>query len=387
MKIAIFTETFLPKIDGMVTITCLLLDHLRRIDADVIVFAAGERVNEYAGYPVVSMPGVPAPMYPELQLALPGRGVYQRLRDFAPDVIHIMNPVMSGLRGIQFAKGLRKPLVMSFHTHLMNMARFYGYGMFEGVLWALHRLAYQQADVVLATSRHAVADLEAHGFGKVRLWRRGVDWAQFSPAFASEAMRRRMTDNQPEKTLLLSAGRLAPEKQVEQIKAVLDAVPGVHLAIVGDGPHRETLERVYAGYPVTFMGYMTGDELSAAYASADVFMFPSSSIETFGLVAAEAMASGVPVVASRVGGMPEIIESGINGYLFPENDTAQMVAGVRALVENPDQRRAFGVRARESVSRLSWAAIMDELFALYADIIQADAALKKTRRASIAWGE
>jgi glycosyltransferase involved in cell wall biosynthesis len=241
--------------------------------------------------------------------------------------------------------------------------------MFEGVLWHLHRLAYRQADVVLATSRHAVADLEAHGFGTVKLWRRGVDWEQFSPAFASDAMRRRMTDDQPGKTLLLSAGRLAPEKQVEQIRHVLDAVPGVHLAIVGDGPHRAALEQTYAGYPVTFMGYMSGDDLSAAYASADLFLFPSSSIETFGLVAAEAMASGVPVVASRVGGMPEIIESGVNGYLFPENDTAKMVEQARDLIEHPDKRRAFGERARQSISRLSWHAIMDELFALYTDLM------------------
>ena len=368
-RIAIFTETFLPKLDGMVTITRLLLEHLRRVDADVILFAAGERVSEYAGYPVVSMPGVPAPMYPELQLALPGRAVRQRLIDFDPDVIHVMNPVMSGLRGVQFARQMRKLLVMSFHTHLMQMARFYGYGMFEGLLWWLHRQAYRRADVVMATSKHAAADLTAHGFGDVWVWRRGVDVARFSPSFATDAMRRRLSDNQPEKTLLLSAGRLAPEKQVEQIRPVLDALPGVHLAIVGDGPYRRELERVYAGYPVTFAGFMTGDELSAAYASADIFVFPSSSIETFGLVAAEAMASGVATVASRVGGMPEIIESGVNGYLFTENDTAHMVELVRDLVENPARRRAFGVRGRQTLEKISWTAIMDELFAVYDTVI------------------
>jgi glycosyltransferase involved in cell wall biosynthesis len=369
MKIAIFTETFLPKIDGMVTITCLLLDHLRRVDAEVTLFVSGKRVSEYAGYPVVSMPGVPAPMYPELQLALPGRSVYRQLRDFDPDLIHIMNPVMSGLRAIEYAYSLDKPLVMSFHTHLMEMARFYGYGVFEGTLWALHRLAYGYSDRVLVTSKRMAEDLDAHGIANPWIWRRGVDVERFSPDYASDDMRSRLTDNQPDRTILLSVGRLAPEKQVEQIRHTLECVPNVHLAIIGDGPHRKHLESVYAGYPVTFVGYMTGHDLSVAYASADLFVFPSSSIETFGLVAAEAMASGTPVVASRVGGMPEIIVDGQNGYLFDENDTATMTQRVRELVENPAKREQFGIEARQTMQSLGWTAIMDELFVLYREMI------------------
>jgi glycosyltransferase involved in cell wall biosynthesis len=369
MKIAIFTETFLPKIDGQVTITCLLLDHLRRIGADVMLFVAGDRVPEYAGYPVVSMPGVPAPFYPEVKLALPGPDIYPRLRRFDPDLIHIMNPVVSGVRAIGYAKRLQKPLVMSFHTHLMEMARFYGFSVFEGALWQLHRRVYRKADMVLATSKHTTTELQSQGFGEVRTWRRGVDVERFSPDYATADMRLRLTDGQPEKTLLLSAGRLAPEKQVGQIRHVLDALPEVHLAIIGDGPHRAKLERWYAGYPVTFMGYMTGDMLSAAYASADLFVFPSSSIETFGLVAAESMASGVPVVASRVGGMPEIIEHGVNGYLFAENDTDHMTQLVRDLVEQPERRRVLGIRARETLLPLGWTPVMDDLFAWYAELI------------------
>lgn len=369
MRIAIFTETFLPKLDGIVTVTKLLLEHLRRVDADVMLFAAGERVPFYAGYPVISMPGIPVPMYPELTLALPGTSVFETLQAFDPDLVHVMNPVMSGLRGMQFARRLDKPLIASFHTHLMEMARFYNYGIFEPLLWELHRQVYTRADRVFATSQRMVSDLRAHQFGVVQLWRRGVDVSRFSPDFGTRLMRERLSGGHPERTLLLSVGRLAPEKQVEQIRAVLDSVPNLHLAIVGDGPHRETLERHYAGYPVTFVGYMAGDELSTAYASADVFVFPTSSIETFGLVAAEAMASGVPVVASRVGGMPELIVSGVNGFLFDENDVATMVEQVGQLAANTDWRRKMGRQARESVARLSWEAIMDEFFDHYRTLI------------------
>jgi glycosyltransferase involved in cell wall biosynthesis len=250
------------------------------------------------------------------------------------------------------------------------MARFYGYEIFEGILWDLHRLAYQQGDCVLATSHQVVKELTEQRFGEVRLWRRGVDWEIFSPEFATPEMRNRLSDNHPERTLLLSVGRLAPEKQVEQIKAVLDTVPNTHLAIVGDGPYRKRLEEIYDGYPVTFVGYMSGMELSCAYASSDIFVFPTSSIETCGLVAAEAMASGIPVVASRVGGLPEIVQQGVNGYMFTENDVQQMVAYVRELVEHPEKRQQMSVAARESVADLSWISIMDDLFELYEEVIR-----------------
>jgi glycosyltransferase involved in cell wall biosynthesis len=369
LRIALFTETFLPKLDGVVTVTCLLLDHLRKRGHQAMIFAPGDHIASYAGYPVVSIPGIPAPVYPELTLALPGDDVYSRLEAFQPDIVHVLNPVVSGVAGMHFAKRLNRPLVTSFHTHLMEMARFYNFGVFEDTLWTLHRWVYSMADVVLATSLNAVDDLKSHGFGDVKLWRRGVDIEKFSPTYASAEMRARLSGGNPEKTLLLSAGRLAPEKQVEQIRHVLDAVPDVHLAIIGDGPYRKTLETVFAGYPVTFVGYMRGAELSTAYASSDIFLFPTSSIETFGLVAAEAMASGVPIVASRVGGMPEMVEQGVNSFMFPENDIDQLVNYTRQLVENPSLRRSMGQRARQTVLNRTWEAIMDELLDVYAGVV------------------
>ena len=369
MRIAIFTETFLPKLDGMVTVTCLLLEHLRRIHAEVMVFVPGSPVTEYVGYQVVGLGGIPSPMYPELSLAIPMKPTYQLLQDFNPDVIHVMNPVVAGVRGIQFAKRMNKPLMVTFHTHLMEMARFYGFGMFEGLLWQLHRWVYQQADCIMATSHHAQQDLIQHGFGDVGLWRRGVDASRFSPDHATDAMRQRLLGGNTDTTLLLSAGRLAPEKQVEQIRDVLDALPNVHLAIVGDGPHRKTLEAHYKGYPVTFVGYMAGRELSEAYASADLFVFPSSSIETFGLVAVEAMASGLPIVASQVGGITELIRDGVNGFSFKENDMATFVQHVQYLVEHPQSWEMLGWNARQTVARLDWGIIMDEFFEAYRGLI------------------
>jgi len=369
LRLAIFTEIFLPKVDGIVTVTCILMDHLRDVGAEVILFAPGPHPEEYQGFRVVSVPGVRFPIYPEVTLGWPGGRSLEILREFNPTLIHAMNPVLTGLRGMMFARKLGVPVVASFQAHVMEMARFYGFGMFEAPLWAVHRQIYKGADYTVAPSKKIVAELQSKGFGEVGLWRRGVDVETFSPEYRDAAVREELSGGNADKVLLRSVGRLAPEKQVEQILPVLDEVPGVHLAIVGDGPYREKLEESFAGRPVTFTGYRSGVDLSRAYASADIFLFPSSTIETFGLVAAEAMASGLAVISSRVGGVPELIEQGVNGYMFAQNDTAMMVEQVRDLVENPDKRKAMAEAARETVCRMSWAEVSNELLRTYDQVI------------------
>jgi glycosyltransferase involved in cell wall biosynthesis len=322
-----------------------MLEHFRAVGVDAMVFAAGDRVASYAGEPVVSMPGVPAQMYTEVSLSVPGEKTFAQLVAFDPDVVHVLGPTVSGLRGMQFARRLNKPLVVSFHTHLMEMARFYNLGIFEGTLWQLHRWVYRHADHVLATSKHAVTDLEAHGIGPVGLWRRGVDVSTFSPDYASDNMRRRLSGGNPEKTLLLSAGRLAPEKQVSQIRAVLDAMPGLHLAIVGDGPHRQPLEAHYAGYPVTFAGYMSGDELSTAYASADIFVFPGAN-ETFGNVILEAMASGLPVISCASMGSLDVLNDGEGCHIAPPEEV-EFAGRVLGLINDPADAHQLSEKGRQ----------------------------------------
>jgi glycosyltransferase involved in cell wall biosynthesis len=378
LRLAIFTETFLPKVDGIVTVTCILLDHLRKVGAEAIIFAPGEHPEEYAGYPIVSVPGVRFPIYPEVTMALPGRRSMDILQAFNPTIVHAMNPVLTGLKGMRYARILNKPVVASFQAHLMEMVRFYGFGALQEPLWYAHKYVYRKADYTLAPSRRIVSQLESRGFGQVGLWRRGVDINRFSQDHADEAMRHELSSGQPDKVLLLSVGRLAPEKQVEHILPVLDNVPNTHLAIVGDGPYREKLEEIFAGRSVTFTGYKSGVELSKAFASADIFMFPSSTIETFGLVAAEAMASGLAVVSSNVGGMPEIIQSGVNGYMFEPNDLDTMVAQVRDLVEHPDKRQAMAQAARETMCKMSWEEVMNELLVTY-DRIMHDYHRKRAR--------
>jgi glycosyltransferase involved in cell wall biosynthesis len=164
-------------------------------------------------------------------------------------------------------------------------------------------------------------------------------------------MRERLTSGSPESPLLVYVGRLSPEKDIERLKPILEALPGARLALVGDGPHRKALDKLFAGLPVYMAGFLRGEELAAAYASADVFVMPSRT-ETLGLVVLEAMSSGLPVVAARAGGIPEMIVDGKTGALF--DTESQAVPAIRHLLECPENRRRMGVAARTWAAEHSW---------------------------------
>src|SRR5262249_24326523 len=144
---------------------------------------------------------------------------------------------------------------------------------------------------------------------RVKLWPPAVDGQLFRPEAASARMRARLANGQHDKRVLLTVSRLAPEKNVGFLADLLAQLPGACLAIVGDGPHRGPLERRFVGNNAHFLGYLKGNDLAAAYASADAFVYASET-ETMGNVVLEAMASGCAVVAPRAGGIPSLVDSG-----------------------------------------------------------------------------
>jgi len=316
LKIVFFTETFLPKVDGIVTRLTKTVEHLVAAGEDVLVFCPEGGPDTYMGARVIGVPAMPLPLYPELKLALPRPAVAEALEAFAPDLVHVVNPAVLGLGGIWLAKSRQIPLVASYHTHLPKYLEHYGVGLLEPLLWELLKAAHNQAELNLCTSTAMVEELSQRGIQHTALWQRGVDTELFRPELRNPGMRRTLMGQHADSdSLLLYVGRLSAEKQIERIRPVLDAMPQARLALVGDGPHRQQLEKVFAGSATTFLGYMAGEELASAYASADAFLFPSST-ETLGLVLLEAMAAGCPVVGANRGGIPDIVTDGVNGCLY-----------------------------------------------------------------------
>jgi glycosyltransferase involved in cell wall biosynthesis len=369
VRIAFFTETFLPKVDGIVTRLTKTLQHLVAAGDEVLIFCPEGAPDSYLGAKVVGVPTLPLPLYPELKLALPRPAVSEALEQFRPDLVHVVNPAVLGLGGIWLAKSRNLPLVASYHTHLPKYLEHYGMGMLEPLLWELLKAAHNQASLNLCTSTAMVAELAAKGIQHTALWQRGVDTDLFRPELRNDRMRARLHGPHDDTgNLLLYIGRLSAEKQIERIRPVLEAMPQTRLALVGDGPHRQQLERCFEGTPTTFVGYLAGQDLASAYACGDAFLFPSST-ETLGLVLLEAMAAGCPVVGADRGGIPDIVSDGENGCLYDPDQPHSLTTAVQRLLGESQTRSCLRQAARQEAERWGWAGATDQLRGYYRKVL------------------
>ncbi len=368
MRIALFTETFLPKVDGIVTRLRHTIEHLQRNGHQVMVFCPEGGPSAYQGAVITGVPAFPSPFYPELKMALPRPAIGRAIERFRPDLVHVVNPAVLGLAGIFYAQQRQLPLIASYHTHLPKYIKYYGFGWCEGLLWELLKLAHNQASINLCTSTVMVKELANHGIAGTALWQRGVDTESYDPSFATDQMRDRLSQGHPQVPLLLYVGRLGAEKEIERLRPILAALSPARLAIVGDGPHRQQLQTHFAGTNTHFVGYLQGRELASAYASADAFVFPSHT-ETLGLVLLEAMAAGCPVIAARSGGIPDIVSDGVNGYLFEPQDEQGAIAATQKLFADADRRAQLRQQARVEAERWSWGAATQQLQNYYQQVI------------------
>jgi len=358
VKIAFFTETFLPKVDGIVTRLTKTIEYLVKNGDDVIVFCPEGSPNNYKGAKIVGVAAMPLPLYPELKLGLPGPAVSEALEEFQPDLIHVVNPAVLGLGGIWLAKTNNIPLIASYHTHLPKYLEHYGMGMLEPLLWELLKAAHNQALLNLCTSTAMVNELESKGIRRTALWQRGVDTNSFKPEYRNQTMRAKLLGDYPDTgSLLIYVGRLSAEKQIERIKPVLEKIPDTSLALVGDGPYRNQLEKIFENTKTNFVGYLAGEELASAYASGDIFLFPSST-ETLGLVLLEAMAAGCPVIGANKGGIPDIINDGINGCLYDpdqeDNGEKSLIAATKKILQNSAKKEEMRIAARAEAEKWDW---------------------------------
>jgi glycosyltransferase involved in cell wall biosynthesis len=372
VRIAFFTETFLPATDGVVTRLRNTLEELAGVGDAMLVIAPrypDGGPDSYAGAPIYRVPGVPFPPYPRIKLSPAHPGVGRALRRFGPDLIHTVNPFILGPGGIYYARRLKVPLVASYHTNVATYARYYRLGLgVDATRWYTRQL-HNRATINLCTSETTMDYLLGEGIKRVRLWPQGVDARHYHPGKASGPWRERLSGGHPSERLLLYVGRLAPEKGIERLKAVLREVSGTRLAIVGDGPARPSLERAFTGTPTVFTGLLHGEDLAAAYASADAFLFPSTT-ETLGIAMLEALASGLPVVAARSGASGEVVTEGESGLFYEPSSPATLVAAVRRLCSDDDLREALARGARAAAEKRDWGASTRVLRGYYEEALE-----------------
>ena len=290
--------------------------------------------------------------------------MWRRVQAFQPDLVHVVNPFFLGPFGLAYARRLHVPVVASFHTDLARYAAAYGAGFVGPLLWRYLRALHNRADVNLCPSTAIRAELVRQGFRRVRWWQRGIDTELFAPGPCDPALRAQLTDGHPEDFLLLNVGRQAPEKQLHLLRDHLFPAQGLRLALVGGGPSHAQLKRHFAGTPTVLPGYLQGQQLVNAYRAADAFILPSTT-ETFGLVALEAMACRLPVIAARAGGVVDTVVDGVNGLYFAPDAPAQMRPLVERLRAEPALRETLAANALHHARSRSWRATMDQLVGYY----------------------
>lgn len=311
------------------------------------------------------------PLYLDYRVSLPGvtRGVRAELDRFAPDLVHVVSPTPAALWALRWARRHGVPAVSSFHTHFVSYFRYYGVRPLERFGWWALRRFYGRCERVYAPSFSIIRELEAEGIRNVELWSRGIDLSRFSPARRDPALRARIGADEAIPLLLL-VSRLVKEKDLADLVAV-DRVlrerrVSFRLALVGGGPMRRELESRLPH--AIFAGHQVGDDLSRWYASADVFIFPSTT-ETLGNVVLEALASGLPSVVVDRGGPQDLIAHGRNGYVARANDIEDIADAVERLLTDSTLRGRMSEAARESAASRDWAAINDRLVESYGEVV------------------
>ncbi len=364
MRIAIATEVHAPKIDGISNRLNHTIRELTALGHEVLTIAPAPAQPICDGERLLCVPGVRFPLYPDVVVGAPDPRIVTELAKFRPHVLHAVGPVAVGVWSLLAARALAIPTVASYHTELPEYARRYGYPELEAPAWKLLGAAHSLAELNLCPSRSTRDSLVARGFRITGLWRGGVDADLFHPRKRSLAMRERLAGGRCDRPLLLYVGRLGAEKNLHSLAPVLAEMPGVRLAFVGDGPERARLERSYRDLPVSFAGFLSGEELASAFASADVFVMPSTT-ETLGFVALEAMASGLPVVAADAGGVRDVVQHEETGFLYDPAESKGALEPIRRLLGSRTLAETFARRGRAAAEGCSWRRETEGLLASY----------------------
>ena len=369
-------ETFLPEMNGVVNSVLQMLRYLQAAGHETLVIAPGSQemapIDDHVhGSDVELLRSVALPSYPGVRLTFATAGRLEAiLRAFAPDVVHLASPFILGWQALRAADHLGIPTVAIYQTDIPGYAQRYGIPaattFFSQHLARIHG----RATLTLAPSTSAITELKSLGIDRLKLWARGVDGERFTPAARSVSLRNSLVAEGDR--IIGYVGRLAPEKQVEDL-AVLADIPGTRVVIVGDGPSRAALEKLLPD--AAFLGFQGGAALAETVASFDVFVHTGEN-ETFCQTVQEALASGVPVVATGRGGPVDLVQNSRTGWLYRPGDLTDLRDRVLDLLGDEAKRSAFGRAARESVAHRTWSSLGDELVGHYASVIAAEKAAR-----------
>jgi glycosyltransferase involved in cell wall biosynthesis len=382
MKIALFTDSFLPQINGVSAVLGQMINYFNQNNIDYMVFAP-----EYKGYcedegNIQRLSSFRFVFYPESRFALPNYSTIKKQLDiYKPDVIHIMTPFSMGICGLIYAMKHPIPVVATYNTNYAEQIKSYKIPIADSVIWQYLRWFYSRCKTVCCPSSASKTQLDKHGIDNALVFPNGVDIQQFSPVYRNDNWRSEMGVNG--KIALLYVGRMSKDKNLSVLMDTMNILnsrgyeQNIRLIMVGDGPIKDKLAR-HAPENVCFTGYMRTPQLSIVYASSDIFIFPSY-IETFGNVALEAMSAGLPVIGAKGSGCMDIIQNGFTGMLCNHWSPVAFADAVETMIKNEQLMQSMAQNARAAAIQYDWDNIMSRYMYLYsiADSLQKELLWKK----------
>ncbi|MCC7055026.1 MAG: glycosyltransferase family 1 protein [Gemmatimonadaceae bacterium] len=375
VRLALFSDTYPPQMNGVSRTLERLVQAARERGAEVRVFTSDDPQVTAADPDVIRWASIPFWAYPQVRLSAP-RAFAARaaLQAWQPTIVHVATEFGVGLAGRAAARALRVPLVTSYHTSFSAYAEFYRLGALAAAGWKYFRWFHAAAARTFTPTEAIRDEVQAHGFRHVAVWGRGVDGERFDPAFRSPAWRRTLGIDDGA-MVVLYVGRIAREKGLEHALAAMQALHGtardIRFVCVGDGPYEAEM-RAAAPADVIFTGRLSGVELSTAYASSDVFLFPSVT-DTFGNVLLEAMASGLVVVAADAGNTRELVGES-RGVIVQADAPGAIGAALQGLAADRTRHAAIRTAARAWAAERTWRNVWNGLFGEYRRVISARAA-------------
>ena len=383
MKIGIFSDTFLPQINGVSTVVDVLVRELRELGHQPLLFVPDypeipreERVAEEE-QGIYRFPSFTFAFHRESRVVLPlNRQAYRRLPEL--EIIHSHTPFSIGLYALWAAREFQIPHVHHYHT-LFTEYRHYLPRPFRPSARLAERISAwfcNSCDVIITPSEPMRRELERYGVSRpIHSLPFGVDLREFQAELDWDARRGLgIPEGAP---LLLHAGRIAREKNLRFLlrafREMLNRKPELWLVLTGNGPQRPELEE-YAkelgiSDHVVFTGYLPREQLLALYKQADLFVFASKT-ETQGLVLVEAMAAGTPVVALGALGVLDVVHDGKDGLLLdPEIEPQGYATAVVELLHDEGRRRRLAQGARETAEEMSAQRSVRRILEIYHDLL------------------
>jgi len=375
LRIAVVTETWPPEVNGVAMTLAKLVQGLSHRNHDVQLIRPRQTKTESplndASLEEVLMRGMPIPRYPELKLGLPSKKTLVKTWTLRrPDVVHIATEGPLGWSALQAAKVLKLPVTSDFRTNFQSYSKHYGVGWLRKPIVAYLRKFHNATACTMVPTRELMRTLSENGFANLKVVSRGVDTKLFNISKRDQALRNSWgaTENT---MVLISVGRMAPEKNLDQVLKTYEALKltgkAFKLVMVGDGPLKDQFQQRYP--EIIFPGMLSQSNLAAYYASSDLFVFPSQT-ETFGNVTLEALASGTPVLAFDCAAARDWVQTGINGWLVAENNPEGFATQAVSIVNSKDLLAQITQSTRQQVVHLDWDQIAEQVESVFWDAIR-----------------